>query len=176
MPELIAIAPVRKIVMDTLVNDSGLFPTPFSGGVLNRVPQAGKGDHTTPQAYYDNSVPQEAGKLKPTIAVITSGDVPSPNGAAINGFDGFLSVHGYVPVSTVKGVPELAAWQGDDMLARLERIMRTYFDGHKQYPLGNGGGVQVKVLELLGVFDADELGYAGRQRGMWRLQGTYIRA
>lgn len=177
MPEQITIAPIRGIVMNVLVDDPELYPTPFSGGVWKRVPQAGKGESATASAFYGSELPAEAGRLKPTISVITTGDVSSPNGAAINGLDGFLMVQAYVPIHDIDGVPAIAEMSGDDMLARLERKLRHHFprSGEKWYPVGDGASAQIKTLELLSVVDADDIGYAGRQRAIWRLQGTYVR-
>lgn len=177
MPEQIPFSPVRKIVGDTLLADPELYPTPFSGGVWKRIPQSGKGESVTPGAWYGQELPAEAGRLKPTLSVVASNDVPSPNGGAVNGLDGFVLVHAYVPIHDIDGVPAIAGMSGDEMLARLERKLHHHFPlgSGKWYPLGDGAGVNVKTLELLGVIDADDLGYAGRMRAMWRIQGTYVR-
>jgi hypothetical protein len=179
MPESIAFSPVRGIVGSVLNTDPELHPTPFSGGVWKRVPQSGKGESVTPGAWYGAELPAEAGRLKPTISVIASGgDVPSPNGGAVNGLDGFVLVHAYVPVHDIDGVPAIAGMSGDEMLARLERKLHYHFPlgNGKWYPLGDGSGVQIRTLENLGAVDADDLGYAGRQRAMWRIRGTYVRS
>jgi hypothetical protein len=178
MPEEIPYAPIRKIIGTTLLADPELSPTPFHGGVWNRHPQAGKGESVTPGAWYGPENPDEAGRLKPTISVIASGgDLPSPNAEAIYGLDGFVLVHAYVPLHKIAGVPAIANMSGDEMLARLERKLHHHFPlrSGKWYNLGDGSGVNIRTLESLGVVDADDLGYAGRQRAMWRIQGTYVR-
>ena len=160
------VAAIRDVIIDTLASDSLLSPTPFSGGVLARLPRQGRGISSTPQAFYGPENPSEAGKLKPTIAVLDRGDVPSPAGEAHNGFVGFPLVYGYVPTTA----------SGEEMLTTLDDRLRFHFNRGEVYPTGSGSGAQIILLERQSIFDGDDFGFEGRQFAIWRLEATFVRS
>jgi hypothetical protein len=163
-----AIARPRDIIYDVLANDVEVMTSTKFLHIMTRLPRAGTGQSATPQAFYTSAEsPTEAGKLKPTIVVLDSGDNPSPNGAAHKGFVGFPLVYGYVAVSPV----------GEAMLATLQRKLHYHFpmDRGSWYPLGTGPGVEMKTLERQLIRDGDEFGFSGRQFAIWRIQATFVR-
>ncbi len=155
---------IRLFIIQTLLNDSTLHPTLFPGGVWPRLPRQGTGWSATPGAWYGSENPAEAGKLKPTISVIDGGNVPSPGGVALNGFEAFPLVYGYV----------VANPSGEAALATLESRLRTHFPlSGRSYPLGTGN-VQMKTLEKQQQRDGDDFGFASRIFAVWRIQGVYV--
>lgn len=167
MVTTVPITSLRDIIVNTLSADSELYPTPFKA-ILDKVPQQGKGENATPEAFYTLAESQtEAGKLKPTIAVLDRGDNPSPNGAAHNGFVGFPLVYGYAPDSVA----------GEAMLSTLERKLHTHFPalGGGWYGLASGAGVVMKTLERQLLTNAEDFGYPGRQFAIWRIECTFVR-
>lgn len=161
------IARPRDIIYDTLFNDPTVSTSTRFVAFLKRLPQAGLGQSATPEAFYPGNHPTEAGKLKPTIAVLDGGDNPSPNGAAHNGRVGFPLVYGFAPVSPA----------GDEMLSYLSAAIENHFpnDESHWYPLGTGPGVEIKRLERQLIRNADDLGFPGRQYAIWRIQATFVR-
>ena len=156
---------IRNLIINTLLGDPLLHPTPFSGGVWPRLPRTGSGWLATPGAFYSSSDPANAGKLKPTISVIDGGDNPSPGGVAHNGFVAFPQVYGYSTANPA----------GEADLALLDRRLRDLFPlKGRSYPLGTVG-VELMTLERQRIFDADDFGYAGRIFTIWRVQGTFVR-
>lgn len=158
-------AEIRDLIINTLIGDSLLYPTPFSGGVWPRIPRVGTGWLATPGAFYPSTDPSNAGKLKPTIAVIDGGSNPSPGGVAHNGFVAFPQIYGY---STANA-------SGEADLGLLEERLHAWFPLRgRSYPLGTVG-IEVKTLERQPIRDADDFGYPGRIFAIWRLQGTFVR-
>lgn len=156
---------MRNTVIQLLTGDSLLYPTPFSGGVWPRLPRVGTGWLATPGAYYPNTDPQNAGKLRPTISVIDGGYVPAPGGVALNGFQAFPQVYGYSTANP----------SGESDLGMLDERLHDWFPLRgRSYPL-DLAGIEIKTLEQQPIRDADDFGYPGRIFAIWRLQGTFVR-
>jgi hypothetical protein len=156
---------IRNLIITTLQNDSVLGPSVFPGGVWPRLPRQGTGRMVTPGAFYGSENPEEAGKLKPTIAVIDGGNDPSPGGVAHNGFVAFPLVYGFA----------IANPAGEASLDLLEERLHTHFPLRgAPYPLGLRS-VEMKTLEKQQQREADDIGYPGRVFAIWRIQGTFVR-
>lgn len=157
---------IRDLVMTLLNNpEANLVPTPFSGGVWPRLPRTGTGQLATPGAFYPNTDPVNAGKLRPTISVLDRGADPSPGGVAHNGFVAFPLVYGY----------SIANSDGETHLGLLEERLSALFPSRgRSYPFGTVG-VKLKMLERQSLTDADDFGYPGRIFAIWRLEGTFTR-
>ena len=157
---------MREVIIATLNGPSAgsIVSSNFPGGVLDRVPKIGTGVTATPSAFWGPENPLEAGKLKNTISVIDGGDNPSPGGAAHHGRVGFPLVYGWVTTAP----------SGETALAALDGLLHTLFRRGVSYPVGNGKGAEIIVLERQPTRDADDFGYPGREFAIWRLQGTYV--
>jgi hypothetical protein len=163
--------PIQSIVIDALIGISGLFPSPFPGGINDTLPKAGSGGTATPDMFYDSSNALEAGLLKPLISVLDGGDNPAPNGAVRNGYVQFPLVYAFV-------TPDSA---GASALATLDSKLQTLFRRGVSYLLVNGVGpeqvssVEIVVLERQILRDGEDFGTPNRKFAIWRLQATYLK-
>lgn len=163
--------PVQSVIINALDGIGGLYPSPFPGGINDTLPKAGSGGGATPDMFYDNSNPLEAGLLKPVISVLEGGDNPAPNGAARNGYVQFPLVYAFV-------TPDGA---GATALATLDSKLHSLFRRGVSYLLVNGvgpeqvSGLEILVLERQVLRDGEDFGTPDRKFAIWRLQATYLK-
>lgn len=157
--------PIQDIILTTLINTTGLFPSPFDGGIIDTLPKAGTGSEATPELFYDGTDPLEAGMLKQVISVLDGGDVPAPNGAARNGYAQYPLVYAFVK-------PNIS---GANALQTLDDKLHLRFQRGISYALSNGNGVEIRVLERQILRDGEDFGTPDRKFAIWRLQGIYIK-
>jgi hypothetical protein len=158
--------PMQSIIIETLSGVTGLFPSPFDGGISDVLPKAGSGPGATPGMFYDGSNPLEAGKLKPVVCVLDGGDVPAPNGVGRNGYAGYPLVYAFVR-------PDVS---GGTALQTLDDKLHLYFDRGISYLLpGTGRGVEIIALERQLLRDGEDFGTPDRKFAIWRLQAIYLK-
>jgi len=159
---------IRDRVIQIIEGNFNVVPTPFEGGVWNRLPQAGTGPGSTPGAFYTSAESTKlAGKLKDTISVVDVGESPAANGEGRDGFSAFPMVYGFAANSA----------SGTAALALLDERLHAYFRRGLHYARGDdaGTGLDLLVLERQPLRDADDLGYPGYIFTVWRIQGTFIK-